>query len=57
MGEGVTSEGVTSGGVTGEGVTGEGDSVGVWDLGEPEAVSKLMTMLEGQVSKLDKQLE
>ena len=41
----------------GEGVTGEGDSVGVWDLGEPEAVSKLMSMLEGQVSELDKKLE
>ena len=35
----------------------EGDGVGGWDLGEPEAVSRLVSMLEGQVSKLDKQLE
>ena len=41
----------------GEGVKGEDDGVGVWDLGEPGAVSKLVSMLEGQVSKLDKQLE
>ena len=36
---------------------GEGEGEGAWDLGEPEAVSKLVSMLEGQVSKLDKQLE
>ena len=35
----------------------EGEGEGGWDLGEPEAVSKLVSMLEGQVSKLDKQLE
>ena len=36
----------------------EGEGVGMWgELGEPDAVSKLVSMLEGQVSKLDKQLE
>jgi len=41
----------------GEEEEGEGEGGGGWDLEEPEAVSKLVSMLEGQVSKLDKQLE
>ena len=53
-------EGVVSG-AAGEGVGGGGElDVSQWELGDladQDAVSKLMHMLEGQVSQLDRKLE
>ena len=37
--------------------TGAGADKGSWDFSEPGAVSRLMSILEGQVSVIDQQLQ